>query len=498
MPDRHRHPRPRPPRLAAALALIASAPLAAQTRSAPPAPPASAWSARLGRELARVVSQGDSAALERFLAARLAPSALGDRPLAAHRELWRTIHRQSGGELAVRGVRPLGHGTLQVLWAGRIDRGIEIFLEPDPADSLRIRWLAVLGPVSPAAEIRLPDSVPGGEGELLAVVERELERLAAAGEFSGVVGMARRGKVLFLRGVGWANREAGIPVGPHTRFHLASLGKSLTAVAIGQLVERGQLRLDDSVASLLPEHDWHPEARGITVRHLLEHTSGLGQADSAPAGIVAAVARAGPAFAPGTRWAYSNDGYEMLGAIIEKVSGEPYAEYVARHVLAPAGMRDTDFFPADTALPNRAIGYARRETDYFGREPREPNTPRLRGKRGTAAGGAYATVPDLLRFADALHRGALLRRATLDTLTTPGWPLPGPIPGERYGYGFSVRAVGGTRGFGNGGGGANWGICSSLITLADGSATVAVLSNGDPPVCMQLAHRLAGLLARLP
>ena len=268
----------------------------------------------------------------------------------------------------------------------------------------------------------------------------------------------------------------------------------MTATAVGQLVDAGRLSWDDSLGVLLPLLPWSVPVRAIPVRQLLGHTSGLGQAEHAGRPIDSAFAATPPAFAPGSRFSYSNDGYEILGLIIERLTGHTWQDYVRAQILVPSRMSATDAYLIDLPLAHRAVGYGHRDDDYFGSGALVPNTGKVTG-RGTAAGGSYGTARDLLGFADALVAGRPIRRSTLDTLTVPRWPLPGPYPDEHYGYGFAVHDVDGARVIGHAGGGLGWGICSRWDALADGSYSVAVLSNYDPPECEEISRAILVALA---
>jgi CubicO group peptidase (beta-lactamase class C family) len=252
-----------------------------------------------------------------------------------------------------------------------------------------------------------------------------------------------------------------------------------TAVAIAQLVERGVLSWDDPIGKWLGS-DWvRPEvAEKATVRHLLTHTSGLGSFFNdefmrssralyrdldAWKPIVSADSLA---FEPGTDWAYSNTGFMLLGAIVEKASGESYYDYVRENVYEPAGMTGTDAYEVDAVVPNLAQGYERTEDE---------NGVGYRSNvfehtvRGGPAGGGYSTAPDLLAFARALGDGRLLRPETVDLVTTAKPEAESPD----YGYGFQQWDEG--RIFGHTGGFP--GISSALMIDRESGDVIVVLSN---------------------
>jgi CubicO group peptidase (beta-lactamase class C family) len=439
------------------------------------------------REVIAVIDNGDSAAAAKFIAARVA------RPEPGLVNLLLDLRRQSGG-VDERDAEPLGNGVAVKLWARNADRGVMLFVAPDRVDSTRIGRLDALRFFHPLAEVRALPRASGGLPQFLRALRAELQRLADAGELSGTIAVARADSIVYQESFGTETRPGGAKNSSATLYHLASVGKMFTAVAIGQLIEAGRLSFEDSIGKLLPQFPWHRASRPITIRQLLSHSSGLGQSERAGAPIDSAFAATPPAFAPGSRFLYSNDGYEILGLIIERVSGESYLEYVKRHVYQPSGMRHTDAYLAEKPLAHRAIGYGHREDDYFGSQELVPNTDKVHG-RGSAAGGSYGTAEDLIRFARAFTAGKLVGAAMRDTLTAPRWPLPGPFP-EQYGYGFASHGVNGARVVGHAGGGRGWGICSRLDALADGSYSVAVLTNLDPPECEEVSRAIVEAVSR--
>jgi CubicO group peptidase (beta-lactamase class C family) len=261
----------------------------------------------------------------------------------------------------------------------------------------------------PSPRAAAPATAPDDRG-----IGAYLERAAADG-FTGAALVAIDGEVVLARGYGWADEAAGEENTVDTRFIVASISKTLTAAAIGRLVGEGRLGLDDPIARHLPgvPDDKH----AITIAQLLNHTSGLPDeylGESAPErdDAARAILAAPLAAAPGERWAYSNDGYALLGAIIERTSGEPFETYVHRELLGPAGMTSSAYFweerqPAGVV----AHGYNRGDDHDPLRRP-----PIGWGRRGV--GGLISTVADLHRWATALDAGAIVpldvQRAMLD------------------------------------------------------------------------------------
>lgn len=317
-----------------------------------------------------------------------------------------------------------------------------------------------------------------------------LDDLARKDEFSGVVLLTRGSETLFSKAYGLADRERNIPNRIDTKFNLASMNKMFTGVAIAQLAEKGKLSFDDKVGKHLPDYPNREVAEKVTIHQLLTHTSGLGSywnpryeavkdrlqtlGDFLPT-----FADEPLAFQPGERFEYSNAGYIVLGLIVEKVSGESYADYVRKHIYEPAGMTDTAFYPKDQDVPNRAIGY---ETlQGFGGPPLpggpRPNTARL-GRIGGSGGGGYSTAPDLLKFATALREHRLLSPEMTETILTGKIPMPaGPSMHGRYGYGFGEEKEGGHRVVGHNGGFP--GIRGQLSVGLDDGTTLVILANTD-------------------
>jgi len=322
------------------------------------------------------------------------------------------------------------------------------------------------------------------EADALAALSARAEELARNDEFSGAVLVARDGRVLLERAWGRANRRARTPNTRDTKFRIGSMNKMFTAVATLQLVEAGKLAFDDQIGKHLPDYPNKEVASKVTVRHLLSHTGGTGDIFSPEfernrlklrthRDYVKLYGSRGLTHEPGARFEYSNFGFILLGALIERVSGLSYYDYVRNHVFRPAGMTSTDSLPESERVPKRAVGYMR---PYPGADW-EPNTDTLPW-RGTAAGGGYSTVGDLMRFAQALSSGRLISKATLADATRPHR--------QQYGYGFGVEGNGRLRSYGHGGGAP--GQNGELRVFPRLGYVVVCLSNLDPPAASQLVE----------
>jgi D-alanyl-D-alanine carboxypeptidase len=332
------------------------------------------------------------------------------------------------------------------------------------------------------------------EADLTAALTREIDKRAAADQFAGAVLVAKNGKTIFSGAYGLADRERTIPNRMDTRFRNGSMNKMFTAVATLTLVQAGKLAVDDPIAKHLPDYPNKTLASKVTIHHLLTHTGGTGDIFGPQftgrrlelrthQDYLNLYGARDLAFEPGSRWLYSNYGFVLLGALIEKVSGQSYYDYVRDHVYKPAGMTATGSEPEDQAVANRSIGYMRRP----GSSAWQPNTDTL-PYRGMAAGGGYTTVEDLLRFAQALKNHTLLDPRHTDLLIT------GKVDagGGRYAYGFNDRVAGGVRSVGHGGGAP--GMNGDLFIYPDSGYVVAVLANMDPPAAQRISDFIANRL----
>src|SRR3990172_5807985 len=248
------------------------------------------------------------------------------------------------------------------------------------------------------------------EPQLVAALQAHLDSLAAADRFSGVVVLARGDTRVFERAYGMADREAGARNVLDTRFNLGSINKAFTQIAIRQLAQAGKLALADTLIQHLPDYPNRDVSERVTIAQLLEHTSGIGgNIFAAPAGgsrndlrrtadFMALFAHESLQFEPGSRQQYYNAGYVVLGAVIERLSGMSYYDFVRANVFEPAGVTSTGSYARDSLPPNSAVGYTRGSPDSAAQGPLRRNTETLPG-RGSAAGGGYSTAEDLLRFA---------------------------------------------------------------------------------------------------
>lgn len=323
----------------------------------------------------------------------------------------------------------------------------------------------------------------------LAALTARVDAAARDDQFSGALLIAKNGKVLLEKVWGRANRENNAPVTLDTQFRLGSMNKMFTAVATLQLVDAGKLSLDDTIGKHLTDYPNKDIANKVTIRHLLTHTGGTGDIFGpefhknrltlkSHADYVKLYGARAPVHEPGATSRYSNYGFVLLGALIEKISGMSYYDYVQQKVFEPAGMNATASLPETEIVAKRSAGYMKEDGKWV------PNTDTLPW-RGTAAGGGYSTVGDLLRFAEALKPGKRVTKPLLADATLN--------EAQVYGYGFRTQGDRKWQAYGHGGGAP--GMNGELRVFPKQGYVIIVLSNLDPPTATRVVDFIA---ARLP
>jgi D-alanyl-D-alanine carboxypeptidase len=321
----------------------------------------------------------------------------------------------------------------------------------------------------------------GPDEAFVAALHARLESATITDAFSGAVLVVRGDSTVFEGAYGLADRERAIPNSPLTQFRVGSMNKMLTAVSVLQLVQAGKVRLDVPLGTYLTDYPNADMASTVTLHHLLTHTGGTGDIFGPQFNAHRLELRdtddylrlyggRGLQFAPGSQWGYSNYGFMLLGAVIERVSGMRYDDYVEKNVLAPAGMTSTGAAPEDSLVPGRAVGYMLSGGVLVSNAPTLPY-------RGTPAGGWYSTVGDFERFAVALRQHRLLDAAHT-ALLLDGKVMMGQSV-VQYAYGFMNRVQVGRRLVGHGGSAP--GMSGELSFEPNGGYTVVVLSNFSPP-----------------
>lgn len=323
-------------------------------------------------------------------------------------------------------------------------------------------------------------------------------RAALALPIEGVsVAVMRGDRVVLERAYGVADRERGLAAAPGVAFEIGSITKQVTAAAIVRLAEAGRLGLDDPIGAHLPA--LAERAPGVTLRHLLSHTSGLSRAwavadltaPSSPQVVVDSLAVRAPESAPGARYAYNNNGYILLGLVIERVTGAPWARHVRDAILAPIGLAaiaPCDEVPAE----RRAAGYvhATRGPATAERAPSHHATVTY------AAGQLCATAADVARWQHALASGRVVSEAGWRAMTTA--PTLASGRPSRYGLGVELGTIGGLGYLAHSG--ATPGFLVEGGRVPEAELGVVVLTNGvyAGSLVSQLAHAVARAALDLP
>jgi len=394
-------------------ALLASLALAGAAPSAPAAPQAGEKPATTHlMAYIEAFNSGSPDRMKEFFESHFAASALQETPVAQR------LTRYENGRLQLKSLsveRVVAERPWQTHVLVKTGNGASVILRGMVEKTPPYKLLAImLELVEDPDDIDVPDP-KADEREFAAAVRGFLEELAKADEFSGVVLVARNGRVLFHEAYGYADREKKVPNRKDTKFNLGSINKNFTRLAIHQLADRGKLSLEDPIKKFLPDYPNAQAAEKVTVRYLLGMTSGIGdffgaRYDATPKEKIRALRDYLPLFAdrplefePGTNNRYSNGGYVVLGLIIEKASGQDYYDYVRENIFKPCGMSDTDSYPRDADVPNLARGYAREGRAGKGRVLNHATLP----GRGSSAGGGYSTAGDLLKYVQALKDGKI-------------------------------------------------------------------------------------------
>lgn len=337
---------------------------------------------------------------------------------------------------------------------------------------------------------------PGPNAQIDDIVQARF----AAGDFNGVALVAHRGKILYQRAFGLANREWNIPNDLQTKFEIGSMTKQFTAMLALQMVNEGKLRLDGYISDYLPYYR-QDTGRRVTISQLLSHESGVpnfialsGFLDGPASRIhysvrefVAKFCSGDLEFEPGTKFKYSNSGYFLLGAILEQVSGKPYESLLHERIFGPFGMKNSGYAHTETLIPHRAAGYERTASGFQNARFYDMSIP-------FAAGALYSTVGDLFLWDQALYGDQLLPSKLRDRLFNPnlenygyGWGILVPAAGSPYaGESIPMHA------------GEIFGFQSLIQRIIQHKQLIVLLDNSDSPKLLEIALQIRWVLAENP
>lgn len=316
-----------------------------------------------------------------------------------------------------------------------------------------------------------------------------LKAAVKLGRFNGYVLIARDGKAVFSKGYGMANFEEDIPNTSQTKFRLASITKSFTALAVMMLQEKGKLSLSDSICKHLTDcpETWKP----ITLRQLLNHTSGISDYVSTPDfmrtislrltndELIASFKSKPLLFASGESFSYSNSNYILLGKIIENLSGQPYGVFVKENIFAPFRMMNSGYDDNSTLLKHRAIGYIKQPD-------RLVNARYMDMTNAYSAGALYSTAEDLLLWDQALYTEKLVSKKSSAEIFTPG---KGGV-----GYGWFINRASNRLLIMQSG--LNSGFAAHILRYPEEKVCIILLSNFEnaAPHLARIGHDLTAIL----
>lgn len=338
------------------------------------------------------------------------------------------------------------------------------------------------------------------DGDPLLKIDRYVAAQMQEQRIPGVqVGIYRHGKVVLAKGYGSANVELGVPVRPEMVFQSGSVGKQFTATGVMLLVEDGRVSLEDSITKYFAgaPASWQP----IKVKHLLSHTSGLGQyanhERTQPFGpfdlqeqmtedqVLKRIQALSIDFPVGERWLYCDTNYVLLGILIHKVTGQFYGDFLAQRIFKPLGMGATRTISNIDIVPNRVAGY---QLDGESLKNQKWVSPFY---SSTGDGALYFNVLDLAKWDAALYTEKLLKKSTLEQMWTPAVLNNGERNIAHYGFGWFIRSIRGRKLIEHGGG---WqGFTAHIARYVDDGITVVVLSNLSSADSSKMAHAIAGL-----
>lgn len=365
-----------------------------------------------------------------------------------------------------------------------------------PARCALIIGMTLLGAcaTSRAAADALPaQTQDDGTAERVRAIDAMLQRYLKPGVPGAVVLVTDHGRPLFRKAYGLAKVSENIALDPGMSLRVGSITKQFTAAAIMLLAEQGKLALSDKVGQYLPAFAGADSP--VTIEHLLTHTSGIRNYTELPHFVdrmnsdvsvedgIAFFKDAKPEFAQGDRFAYSNSNYFLLGAIIERVSGMPYADFMARNVFAPLQLTHTRI--ETSAAPADVIGYTQERRKVI-------VSPEYSMRWPYAAGALRTSVDDLALWDQAIVHGKLLKSESWQRMAT-SYRLHG-TRATGYGYGFFIRSIRGKAALEHGG--DIGGFSADMLRFPQEEIFIAVLANNDAgdPAPDELAAKIAALV----
>jgi CubicO group peptidase (beta-lactamase class C family) len=448
-----------------------------------------------------VINNGDDSQLKNFINEYVSSEGLKNHSYSFYYSLFRNINKEGGG-----GITPIDFFGVRKheIWV-RVKSlnnktGDFAFSTLDTLSG-KLNDVGFFPKLSREEnELFFFDTIKTNKTKIPEIIDNHLREIAGRDLFSGTVLICDKNDIIYNKSFGLAEKSFNVPNKNDTKFFIASSGKMFTSVAIGQLVMDGLLKYSDTLFKVLPEYPNKEAAKKTTIEMLLTHKAGLGglfdrklydrrKKYNTCTELLSCFANEPLLFEPGTSASYSNEGYEVLGAVIEKITKMTFEEYVTKNIFEKVGMMNSGFWTMDDVVSNRAVGYLRSEDDPFGTGSKKAYYYSI-GMKGEAAGGEFSTAPDLLKFIRFFMENKLVSQEIKEKTITPKNGL------RDYGYGFKVRNIHGKTFIGHDGGGGNQGCNVDIGTFKDGSYTIIVMSNYDAPTALRVSNALVKFLAR--
>ena len=438
-------------------------------------------------EYFKAFNSGDEQKLKDFFLQNLTADALQRRPVEPRLEFHRNL-RSDYQTLEIKdfvSVEVKEDISVSLLAQGKTGNWVAYTFTFEKASPQKLLGWQIEQTDAPTKEKQPVSNSPLTEAEFVTETQNFIDGLVKNDEFSGVVLIAKNNQPVFAKAFGLANKETNAPNKIDTKFNLGSINKVFTQIAIGQLAKLGKISYDDKLSKFLPDYPNKEAAEKVTVRHLLQMTSGVGdffgeKFIATPKTKFRNISDFVPlfsdkplAFEPGTKNQYSNGGYILLGAIIENVTGKSYYDYVRENIFQPVGMSNTEYFESDKKTANMAEGYTTEGVKTDDKNKRRNNLD-TRPARGSSAGGGYSTAEDLLKFSLALQTGKIQNSEEA--------PMQKNNSGKFMGLGIA---------------GGSPGVNAALEIMPQTGYTVIVLSNYDPPSAEKPIRQIRNLLSRI-
>jgi CubicO group peptidase (beta-lactamase class C family) len=439
---------------------------------------------KIAGEYLRIFNAGDEPALRNFFTTNVAEQGLKERPIETRIERFRTLRNdlKSFEFQRVLGATEIEINVLVKSGTGEMLTLGFMFEPQHKLSGIRV----LMGEASPEE-----NGPPLSKKELTGEIERFLAQYVKDDKYSGTVLVARNQDIIFKHAYGSAEKRFNTLNTIETKYNLGSINKFFTRLAIAQLAQAGKLSFDDRLIHDLPDYPNKSIAEKITIKQLLDMTSGLGdffnqKYETTPkekirtlTDYLSLFVNDTLLFEPGTNHHYSNAGYIVLGLVIEKISGENYYSYIRENIFKPARMMNTDWYPMDGITPNLATGYTHPESDSVIWISNIYSAPGL----GSSAGGGYSTVDDLYKFIQALRNGKLLSPKYSAWMVTGEVPVRDPdLPLKKGDFGIAGGAPG---------------INAAVEFDAVSGDLIIALGNYDPPSAVGVAKKIRGLLKRM-